>query len=745
MKKLSYATVALLSLTLISSELTWTRIFSAEFFYTFAFLILSLAILGLGLGALALRLFPSLNEKDNLGVLLSITGLLLLSGPPVVFLLKLDFSLLFSSWAMVGKFLLTVILLSSAFFTGGIILAKLFRNGFSDMPRLYMSDLLGAAAGVLLTIVLMNWYGTPVTTFLIPLPIIILAFLYSSRWLKVLPALLLAVLVILSLRSDHMLENQANNKQPIIYRHWDAMAKVKAFRVDKELIGLNIDNAAHTFTVKFDGNWKRPDSMKFGFMVDMTNLISDMSHCTFLSMGSGGGQDVLQALQAGAKEIHAVEVNPQLNYLLTEGGLSKFSGYIYRDPRVKVVTEDARTYVRRHHEKFDIIYSMSSNTFAALASGAFALAENYLFTTEAFSDYWNALTPTGYMMLDHQFYVPRLTGELMEALSSLGVEHPERHFAVYDMPKMKRMQLLISKRPLTEEVIQRAFGSIPASSPYSTVVMHPAADSLKGNLIDLIVREGWQKASAKASIDISPCNDRRPFTAQLGLWKNFSWQKLNKVSPYDFKGFPLSKMIIVIVIAVVLLLIVPLNLLPYLKKGPKLKLYPWLYFFSIGMAFMIVEVILIQKYTMFIGPSSYSLITILLTLLLSSGIGSRFAAKVKNEFAFLAIVGWIILDILVFNNLFYLLSDLEMLPRILVSAVMIIPLGFFMGMPFTKGSLIVKELIDWGFAVNGAASVLGSCTIILIAIAFGFDTALLLAGLLYLGAFLLISRERAWV
>ena len=40
--------VALVSMTLVALELGWTRIFSAEFFYTFAFLILSLAVMGLG-------------------------------------------------------------------------------------------------------------------------------------------------------------------------------------------------------------------------------------------------------------------------------------------------------------------------------------------------------------------------------------------------------------------------------------------------------------------------------------------------------------------------------------------------------------------------------------------------------------------------------------------------------------------------------------------------------------------------
>lgn len=746
MKKLQYAAVALLSFSMIALELSWTRIFSAEFFYTFAFLILSLAILGLGLGGLTLRLFPKLNEKDNLGLLLSLSALMALAGPPLVFQLNLDFTRIFSSPLMLLKLLATVLLLSSSFLIGGIALSKLFRNNYSDMPRLYMTDLTGAALGVVLSITFMNWYGTPVTTFLITLPLIIASFLFSRRWMKLLPALLAAAIVVLCINSEKMLEAKGTDKfkGEIIYKHWDAMSKIKAFRYDKALIGMNIDNAAHTFTSGFDGNWNRPDSMKFQFALDVSYLINRFDHCRFVSLGSGGGVDVLQALQAGASEIHAVEVNPEINYLMKDGGLAKFSGHIYRDPRVKVVTEDARTYIRRFHNKFDLIYSFSSNTFAALTSGAFALAENYLFTTDAFKDYWNAMSEDGFMMMDHQFYIPRLTGELLQALREMKVENPERHFAVYDVPKMKRMMLLISKQPLTPEVIDLAFGRTKPGMDNFRVVMHPAADSIKGNLIDVIVNKGWNEASQKAGVDISPCTDSRPFTAQLGLWRNFSLSKLDKITPYDFKGFPLSKLIIVIIIAIVLLIIIPLNCVPYFTKGPRLRLYPWLYFFSIGMAFMILEVILMQQYTMYIGPSSYSVVTILLTLLLMSGIGSRFAEVIKAKTAFTGIIVWILLDIILFSRMFYMMGDFSMFARIIISALMIAPLGFFMGIPFPKGSLRVKELVDWGFAVNGAASVLGSALIILVAISFGFTVSLLIAGLLYLGAYLLISKEKAW-
>jgi hypothetical protein len=65
-------------------------------------------------------------------------------------------------------------------------------------------------------------------------------------------------------------------------------------------------------------------------------------------------------------------------------------------------------------------------------------------------------------------------------------------------------------------------------------------------------------------------------------------------------------------------------------------------------------------------------------------------------------------------------------------------------MPFPKGAMRVRELIDWGFAVNGAASVLGATGILLVAFAFGFSVSLVIAAGLYLLALALLSASRCW-
>ncbi|MCP4569834.1 MAG: hypothetical protein GY841_19820 [FCB group bacterium] len=780
MKSRNYLIIALLSVTLIALELTWTRIFSAEYFYTFAFLTLSLAIMGLGLGALALRLFRFLDRPGILGISLSLTGLMALIGPTLVFKLSLRFSQLFSDWSMIGKFALTVVILSSAFFFGGIALARLFRDNHKEMPRLYMADLVGAGAGVLVAVWWMNQFGTPWAAFLIVLPVLLAALIASPRMLKIIPIALMIALFLMGGSAVDLISANRPERMPVIYSHWDAMAKVKLYDYGGgEARGINIDNVANSPVYAFDGNWDKPDSMRYEFGIAVDYLIKQFDSCTFLSLGAGGGVDVLQALQEGATEVHAVEINPHINYMMSHGDssgyldkvipaaprpgqdttaidstvedtainivtLAEFSGYIYDDPRVIVATEDARAYVRRFENKFDVIYSLSSNTWAALASGSFALAENYLFTTEAFMDYWTSLSDSGFLMMEHQFYMPRLVSEVKDALTELGVEDINSHFAVYDLPQMRRNLLLLSKRPLDDSLRYHAIFDLTPEVYDYIHLLYPAPDSLEDNLINQIVQRGWKEMADSVEIDISPCTDNRPFIAQMGKWENFTAENREKILPYEFFGFPLSKVIIVIILIVVVVMILPLNLLPYLGKGEKLRLVPWMYFFVIGMAFMIIEVILMQKYALFVGPSAYSIAIILFTLLITSGIGSRFSKKFGDSVPFTGIIIWLILDIFLLGHITSALAGMTMALRILITAILIAPLGFFMGMPFPKAALRVGTLIDWGFAVNGAASVLGATSVILVAVSYGYTAALILGGVLYLLAMLLLAGKRAW-
>ena len=170
--------IGLVSLSLVASEMVWTRIFSAELFYTFAFLTLSMAVMGLGLGALSLRFFPRL-QQATAGMLV-ISAIFAAGGPVAVIALGLEFSQLLFSPGMLGKFLLAVALLGLPYFCVGVALAALFKKYVEYMDHLYMGDMLGAGLGVLAAIVTMNTLGTPAAVFLIPVPTLLAAMLSGA-------------------------------------------------------------------------------------------------------------------------------------------------------------------------------------------------------------------------------------------------------------------------------------------------------------------------------------------------------------------------------------------------------------------------------------------------------------------------------------------------------------------------------------------------------------------------------------
>ncbi len=757
-----YLTIGLLSVSLIGLELIWTRIFSAEFYYTFSFLILSLAIMGLSMGSLSLRFFKKLNNPRLLSSYLALSAIFSMISPVLIFKLNLDFSILFSSEMMILKFISAILLLSSSFFFGGIALGLLFKTNHKEMPRLYMADLVGAGISVIISVLLMNIFGTQSATFLISIPIMFAAFLTTGR--KIMPILSVLIFAVLIGKADNLLKSDIEERAPVIYEHWDAMSKIKVYGYNEFYRGINIDNLANTPVIGFDGNVN--DTSLNGWDIDVKNLIEGFDHCKFLSLGAGGGIDVLQALGYNAAEVHAVEVNPHINKMMTEGDPSgyiipdsienkdeypiitsnDFSGNIYNNSRVKVVSEDARTYIKQFTNEFDVIYSLSSNTWAALGSGSFAFAENYIFTTEAFLDYWNALSDNGYLSMEHQMYMPRIVSSVMDALEELGVENPKDHIAVYDIPQMRRKLLLLSKQPLTEKVINNAFGNLKTGKYNDKNILFPLPENAESNFINDIIENGWKEYSKEAAIDISPATDNKPFIAQLGMWKNFEFDKLEKVNVMtDFSGFPLTKTLLVTIILIILIIVIPLSLIPYRLSKEKLKASPWLYFFSLGVGYITIEIVLMQKYSLYIGASFYSIATVLMTMLLASGIGSMYSKRFNNKVIFSLIILLVIINILLFNPIANNLSGLPILWRSFVTAIVVFPLGFFMGMPFPKGGLAVKELVDWGFAVNGIASVLGSTVVMLVVFAYGFNIALMFGTIFYVIAFLLLRKQHKWI
>jgi spermidine synthase len=731
--------IGLMAAMLVALEIVWTRIFSAEFFYSFAFLTVSMALLGLGLGALLLRLWPAATQPRTLAVVALLASASAALAPLVVLRLDIDFTALWDTWHNLPLLLVGVLALSLPFLAGGGFIAAILKTNRGDISGIYMADLVGAALGGLTAVWLMNSFGVPAAAVLC-CTLGALAGWRGSRLQRGGTLLLLLGLAAFSRSADHVLVPARVEPAPVIARHWDALGKITVYVYGATARGINIDNAANMLLYRARSNWRESTPESLRFRLDFRSLIRDRNLQKVMIIGAGGGSDVMQAKLAGAGEIHAVEVNRALNQMLLEGEQAEFSGHLYSSPGVHVVNEDARTYSKRHAGHFDLIVSRSANTFAALSSGAFALAENFIFTTEAFVDFYRALSDRGVLFVEHQVYIPRVASAVMAALRDMGVEHPERRFAVYDLPTMHRQVLVLSREADVGELIEHTLTPLFAAADSHSRLLHPV--DRPQQLISRIIADGWQAHWDDARIDISPPTDDRPFVAQMGRWDQLDARRPQQAMGFEFTGFPLAKLMILTVLAVAVAVGVPILLLPMRAEGARLQAADWLYFAAIGIGYMVVEVVWIQQYNLFIGNSAHTFVIVLLGLLLSSGAGSFCSGRFGDRLPFAFVATWLVVHLLAFPMAVAFLGSLDFAWRVALSCLSVAPAGFFMGMAFPKAAARVGELVDWGFAVNGVASVFGATLAIFIAIHAGFAVTLLVGVFCYLVAMLLLGRMR---
>jgi len=119
-----------------------------------------------------------------------------------------------------------------------------------------------------------------------------------------------------------------------------------------------------------------------------------------------------------------VEVNPIIVDIM-ENRFTDYTGNIYNQPEVRIVNDEARSYIRRSSEKFDCIQAGYVDTFAATAAGTFALTEHTLYTVEAHHDYLDHLTPDGIIAFQSYYEADpqqgaRLVSVAMQALIERG-------------------------------------------------------------------------------------------------------------------------------------------------------------------------------------------------------------------------------------------------------------------------------------------------------------------------------------
>jgi hypothetical protein len=165
-------------------------------------------------------------------------------------------------------------------------------------------------------------------------------------------------------------------------------------------------------------------------------------------------------------------------------------------------------------------------------------------------------------------------------------------------------------------------------------------------------------------------------------------------------------------------------------------LRPLFYFALIGLAYLLVEIPLLQRFILYLDNPAYAMTAVLFALLLFSALGSRVSDRIRPRSALLALVVLLAAGPYLLPGFFAATLGLPLALRLAMTVLLLAPPGFLMGIPFPGGlrGLHPGMPVAWVWAVNGAASVVASVLAALLALSLGFSWVLWIGALCYLGA-----------
>jgi predicted membrane-bound spermidine synthase len=751
-------------------EISLTRIFSVVMWYHFAFLTISVALFGFALSGFVVHLLPGVFRAERVVKAAFAASAVMAIAVPVCFKLfsinpAQAFLTGFLKKTQEGGLSAATLLLIAAlylsavvpFFVGGLVGANLFRHFGSRASRIYFFDLTGAGLGCALTIPVLNWFGGPGTMGVVAVLASLGAFCFSlaveGRTRKILSAVLLLLAIALTLSNSHtgylhLKYYRGREQRDIEYERWNSFSRVAVMPMESpDSLLIEIDAASNTVVTRWDGRKESIADLRYSLIAAQYSLVDGAK---VLSIGSGGGIDILTAITCGATEITAVEVNRIIVDLMMDR-YSDFSGSVYRAPGVHVVNDEARSYIRRSNERYDVIQAGYVDTYAATAAGAFALTENTLYTREAFEDYLSHLTDDGIISFQRYYEEKaqqsiRLVSVAIAALRNLGEEDPSRHIAV--IRSGRRASVLVKKTRFTEPEIER----LTEYCNIAGIEMVAAPGMYGGDIYgELLGSADPESVINEYELDISATTDDRPFFFYTIRPVDF-WSGLFFTSgefQHSRAVFLLTSLLIVVAALSFIALFIPLLLqrrLFNVRSIPSMA-----YFAVLGLGFMMVEIGVLQRLMLYLGHPTLALSVVLCTILISAGLGSAATGRIENKdtgsrlrLLLVIVLLGIGFTAFVWPPIFRSLIGLTRAARITIGIALLAPVGFVLGTAFPLGirrmAAARAELIPWAWGMNAIASVLGSVLAMVVAINNGFTVTLLAGAACYAAAFWLAPR-----
>jgi hypothetical protein len=235
----------------------------------------------------------------------------------------------------------------------------------------YTFDIIGSLTGTALFFLIAYFSLPPVLWFgLLLLPVVALS---SMRF--VLP---IALLMLACVALSFQLQQGA---------YWSPYYKIVLHPADPKGYFLDVNNVGHQAMIPWQN--KEP------FYRRLYEIFPGQTFNKVAILGAGTGSDAATALHYGVKSITAVEIDPTIQRL----GAQLHPDQPYSDPRVRVIIDDGRAFLRNTTDKYDLIIFALPDSLTLTSSVSSLRLESFLLTQDAIETARDRLAPDGIVVL----------------------------------------------------------------------------------------------------------------------------------------------------------------------------------------------------------------------------------------------------------------------------------------------------------------------------------------------------------
>ncbi len=780
-----YAGTFLIAFSTLALEVTLARLLSVITWYHLAFFAISTAMLGMTAGATRVYLradrFGSERLCDEIGRACLHYAIVVPVSLIVLCLLPLDLQKTIMSPIV---FLIATVACALPFYYSGIAVTAILTRGSLPIGKVYASDLIGASTGCLFVLGGLEIFDAPSLILLCSAVAILARLAFAAGGLparrrRAELALFVAVVVLAFANSytqygirPFVIKGRVQAIGRYLMERWNSYSRIVVYQGGKGSpmywgpSPLAPADDIYRFAMNIDGE-AGTHMRRFRTMADIEHLKFDVVNIGYFLgrggnscvIGVGGGRDIQSAILFGQKHVTGIDVNPIFIDLL-RNEFKDFAGIAGRDD-VTLVVDDARSYLTRTPAKYSIIQMSLIDTWASTGAGAFSLSENALYTIEAWRVFLSRLEDQGLFTVS-RWYNPgnvsetgRLLGLAVAALLDQGAQEPSRHIALFTSQYIST--LLISRQPFSEQDVALLRDTCEHLQ-YNPICLpgQPPKDDVLRAILSATSWDQLRAATTGKDLNYEPPTDETPY-----FFNMLRLGKMGSVLQTDsgvLRGNLVATLTLLVLLASLLVLtivtiVVPLALRPRLGGNPVVPSAAFwsgaAYFSLIGCGFMLVEMALIQKLSVFLGHPVYALGILLFTLIASTGVGSFVSDRLPLTrrpwmFAYPLVAAAAVLAARFLLK--WVLADLITCPtatKIGVAVLTVFPLGILMGFFFPAGMRLARlsssDATPWYWALNGMFGVLCSALAVFLSIYVSISTNFYIAVACYAAVALCVA------